>query len=122
MKKQLCSLLLVGLVLCLLPSQSLAKTSSELVKAHERNTISLELEFSKKNPNALQRVMSFLNWGPNGYATGFVVGDHLVMTAYHVVSGGLQDRRHDGTEIALMPGNNYSHSHCPFKWPGSQRS
>ena len=93
MKKQLCSLLLVGLVLCLLPSQSLAKTSSELVKAHERNTISLELEFTKRNPNALQRVISFLNWGANGYATGFVVGDHLVMTAYHVVSGDLDESK-----------------------------
>jgi S1-C subfamily serine protease len=27
--------------------------------------------------------------GPNAYATGFVVGDGLVMTAYHVVSGNL---------------------------------
>jgi S1-C subfamily serine protease len=71
----------------------LAKSSSELVKQHERNTISLELEFSKKNPNALQRVISFLNWGPNGYATGFLVGDHLVMTAYHVVSGDLDESK-----------------------------
>src|SRR5258705_8799414 len=84
MKKQLCSLILVGLVLCLLPSRSLGMTSSELVKQHARNTISLELEFTKRNPNALQRVITFLNWGANGYATGFVVGEHLVMTAYHV--------------------------------------
>lgn len=27
--------------------------------------------------------------GPNGYATGFLVGDGLVITAYHVVSGNL---------------------------------
>ena len=93
MKRQLCSLTLIALVLCLLASRGLAKTSSELVKEHERNTISLELEFAKKNPNALQRVISFLNWGPNGYATGFVVGDHLVMTAYHVVSGGLDESK-----------------------------
>src|SRR5205085_3574082 len=33
--------------------------------------------------------ISFLDWGPNGYATGFVVGDGLVMTAFHVVSGDL---------------------------------
>ena len=93
MKKQLCILVLVGLVLCSLASRSLGKDSSELVKQHERNTISLELEFTKKNPNALQRVISFLNWGANGYATGFVVGDHLVMTAYHVVSGGLDESK-----------------------------
>ena len=89
MKRQLCSLVFVALVLCLLASRGLGKSASELIKQHERNTISLELEFTKKNPNALQRVISFLNWGPNGYATGFVVGGHLVMTAYHVVSGDL---------------------------------
>jgi S1-C subfamily serine protease len=93
MKKQLCGLALVGLVPCLLASQSLGKTSSELIKQHERNTISLELEFTKRNPNALQRVITFLNWGANGYATGFVVGDHLVMTAYHVVSGDLDESK-----------------------------
>ena len=54
------------------------KNSSEIVKQRERNTISLELEITKKNSNALQRFMSFLNLGPNGYATGFMVGDHLV--------------------------------------------
>lgn len=93
MKRQFCSLVLVASVLCLLALPGLGKNSSEMIKQHERNTISLELEFSKKNPNALQRVMSFLNWGPNGYATGFVVGDHLVMTAYHVVSGGLDESK-----------------------------
>jgi S1-C subfamily serine protease len=69
------------------------KDSSEIIKRREQNTISLELEFTKKNPNAFQRVISFLNWGPNGYATGFLVGDHLVMTAYHVVSGDLDESK-----------------------------
>lgn len=93
MKRQLCSLVFVALTLCLLNTPGVAKDSSELVKKHERNTISLELEFAKKNPNALQRVISFLNWGPNGYATGFLVGNHLVMTAYHVVSGDLDESK-----------------------------
>jgi len=93
MKRQFCSLLFVALTSCLLSAPGLAKTSAELVKQNERNTVSLELEFTKKNPNALQRVISFLNWGPNGYATGFVVGDHLVMTAYHVVSGDLDESK-----------------------------
>src|SRR5260221_5704890 len=93
MKRQLCSPVLVALTLCLLAVQGSGKDSSELVKRHERNTISLDLEFAKKNPNALQRVISFLNWGPNGFATGFVVGDHLVMTAYHVVSGDLDESK-----------------------------
>ena len=93
MKRQLCTLVLVAVTLCLLVTQGLGKNSSEIIKQHERNTISLELEFTKKNPNALQRVISFLNWGPNGYATGFVVGEHLVMTAYHVVSGDLDESK-----------------------------
>ncbi len=93
MKRQLCSLVFAALTLCLIAVQGLGKDSSELVKRHERNTVSLDLEFAKKNPNALQRVISFLNWGPNGFATGFVVGDHLVMTAYHVVSGDLDESK-----------------------------
>ena len=93
MKRQLCSLALVAITVGLLATPGVARNSSELVKKHERNTISLELEFAKKNPNALQRVISFLNWGPNGYATGFLVGGHLVMTAYHVVSGDLDESK-----------------------------
>src|SRR5258706_5940129 len=45
--------------------------------------------FTKKRPSAMQRVFSFLDYGPNGFATGFVVGNGLVMTAYHAVSGNL---------------------------------
>lgn len=93
MKRQLCSLVLAALALCALVIPSFGKTSSEVIKQYERNTISLELEFTKKSPNALQRVMSFLNWGPNGYATGFLVGGRLVMTAYHVVSGDLDESK-----------------------------
>jgi S1-C subfamily serine protease len=63
--------------------------AADALRRQERYTVSLELEFSKKNPNALDRVITFLDWGANGYATGFVVGDGLVMTAYHVVSGEL---------------------------------
>jgi len=47
----------------------------------------------KKNRNAFQRAISLLNYGPNGYATGFLVGDRLAMTAYHVVSGELSDSK-----------------------------
>jgi S1-C subfamily serine protease len=93
MKRQLCSLVLVAVALCSVVTPCLGKKSSEVLKQYERNTISLELEFTKKNPNALQRVISFLNWGPNGYATGFLVGERLVMTAYHVVSGDLDESK-----------------------------
>jgi len=53
------------------------------------STVSLDLKFSKKRPNAIERIFSFLDYGPNGFATGFVVGNGLVMTAYHAVSGNL---------------------------------
>jgi S1-C subfamily serine protease len=93
MKRQFCRLALAALALCALITPSFGRKSSEVVKQYERNTISLELEFIKKNPNAIQRVISFLNWGPNGYATGFLVSGRLVITAYHVVSGDLDDSK-----------------------------
>jgi S1-C subfamily serine protease len=66
-----------------------AKDSSALLKQFERNSISLELEFSRKSPNGLERIISLLGPAPNAYATAFFVGDGLVITAYHVVSGDL---------------------------------
>ena len=89
MKRQVGTFLLVSVIVSILAQTSIAKEASAILKQHERNSISLELEFSKKNQNPLQRVISFLNWGPNGYATGFLVGGRLVLTAYHVVSGDL---------------------------------
>jgi S1-C subfamily serine protease len=97
MKRQLCSLMLVA--------PCLARNN---FKQQER-TISLELEFTKKSSNPLQRVISFLNWGPNAYATGFLVGGRLVMTAYHVVSGDLDESkkmalgfsRHDKLDVKV---------------------
>src|SRR5262245_47402132 len=85
--------MLAASVLVLFPTTGFARKSSEVVKQRERNTISLELEISKKSPTALQRMMSFLNWGPNGYATGFLVGDRLVITAYHVISGNIDESK-----------------------------
>ena len=93
MKRQLCGFGLIAVVLAMLVQTCIGKNAAEILKQESRNTISLELEFSKKNPNPLQRFVSFLNWGPNGYATGFLVGNHLVMTAYHVVSGELDEAK-----------------------------
>src|SRR5260370_29883729 len=89
MKRQVGTFLLVTVIGVIFAQTSIAKEASAILKQHERNSISLELEFSKKNQNPLQRVISFLNCGPNGYATGFLVGGRLVLTAYHVVSGDL---------------------------------
>jgi S1-C subfamily serine protease len=93
MKTRLCVALLLAHAIVLSVTPCFGKNSSEMVKQRERNTISLELEITKKNSNALQRMMSFMNLGPNGYATGFLVGDHLVMTAYHVVSANIGDSK-----------------------------
>jgi S1-C subfamily serine protease len=66
------------------------KGSARVLKQQERYTLSLELEFTKKEQNPLEHAISVLfDVGPNGYATGFLVGNGLVMTAYHVISGNL---------------------------------
>jgi S1-C subfamily serine protease len=88
MAKKFGSLVLVAIVLSMLTPQCIAKdTTAQILKQQERYTLSLELEFGRKDSNGMPRVFSFLNVGTNGYATGFLVGDGLVMTAYHVVSG-----------------------------------
>jgi len=66
------------------------KNKNKVLKQQERYTLSLELEFTKKEQNPLEHAISVLfDVGPNGYATGFLVGNGLVMTAYHVISGNL---------------------------------
>ncbi|MFN2532755.1 MAG: serine protease [Pyrinomonadaceae bacterium] len=70
------------------------RASRDRLKQQERYTLSLELEFSKKEQNAIEHAISILfDVGPNGYATGFVVGERLVMTAYHVISGKLSNTK-----------------------------
>ena len=96
MKSKLCSLTcMAALVIVLLAPVSAAdKGSSTILKQQERYTLSLELEFSKKQQNPLEQAISVLfDVGPNGYATGFLVGDGLVMTAYHVISGNLSSTK-----------------------------
>ena len=90
MKSKLCSLTCIAVFLLLTPVCLADKNRSKMLKQQERYTLSLELEFSKKQQNPLEQAISVLfDVGPNGYATGFLVGDGLVMTAYHVISGNL---------------------------------
>ena len=90
MKKLLLAVATSALAILLLTPQCRAdKTSAPIAKPDDDATVSLDLKFMKKKPNAMQRVFSFLDYGPNGFATGFVVGNGLVMTAYHAVSGNL---------------------------------
>jgi len=88
------SLVFIAVVISMLAPTCLAQdTGDKVLKQQGPYTLSLELEFTRKNQNPLQRAISFLDWGTNGYATGFVVGDGLAMTAYHVVSGELSDSK-----------------------------
>ncbi|HEX7774784.1 MAG TPA: serine protease [Pyrinomonadaceae bacterium] len=92
MKSKLCSLTCMAAILLLAPVcvADSNKSQSRLLKQQERYTLSLELEFTKKEQNPLEQAISVLfDVGPNGYATGFLVGNNLVMTAYHVISGNL---------------------------------
>ena len=54
-----------------------------------------------------------------GCGAEHAVGEEAGVQTGYVVSGGLQDRHHDRAQIALMPGDEYSHPHCPFtsRWP-----
>ena len=89
MKRKFWSLAFVAvLVLTLVPNCAADDPSAMLMK-QDGYTVSVELKFSRKSPNPLQRVISLLEYGINGYATGFLVGDGLMMTAHHVVSGDL---------------------------------
>ena len=95
MKRKLCSVTCMALVTLLLaPICSAETNTAKLLKQQERLIVSLELEFSKKDRNALEHAISVLfDVGPNGYATGFLVGNGLVMTAYHVISGNLSNTK-----------------------------
>lgn len=89
MKSKFCSLAVALLVVSLLSPNGSADDAATRMTKQEGHTVSLELKFTKKQKNSLENALSFLDYGPNGYATGFLVGDGLVMTAYHVVSGEL---------------------------------
>jgi S1-C subfamily serine protease len=95
MQSKLASLTCLALVSLLLTPICLAdSTSTKILKQQERYTLSLELEFTKKEQNPLEHAISVLfDVGPNGYATGFLVGNGLVMTAYHVISGNLSNTK-----------------------------
>jgi len=95
MKRKLLSLTAMALVTLLLTPICLADSAtSRILKQQERYTLSLELEFTKKEQNSLEHAISVLfDVGPNGYATGFLVGNGLVMTAYHVISGNLSNTK-----------------------------
>jgi len=97
MKRGICLLVLFVLTApALAPAGTAAEDPLASVLKQGGYTVSLDLRVRKKKRDSLERVVGDLlgDNGPNAYATGFVVGDGLVMTAYHVVSGGLSaDKR-----------------------------
>lgn len=89
MKSKMRRLAQVMAFVSLLAPTCVAEAPASLMRKQEVYTVSLDLKFSRKEQNSLQRFFSMLDSGPNGFATGFRVGDGLVMTAYHVISGNL---------------------------------
>jgi S1-C subfamily serine protease len=92
MKRKVLCVGISVLAIFLLAPQTRAHKAA-LAGKPDDSTVSLDLKFTKKRPNAMERIFSFLDYGPNGFATGFVVGNGLVMTAYHAVSGKLSDSK-----------------------------
>jgi hypothetical protein len=103
MKKLLLGVATSVMAILLLTSPCRADKTSAIKTKPEDHTVSLDLRFTKKKANALQRVFSFLDYGPNGFATGFVVGNGLVMTAYHAVSGNLTISKK--VQLGFAPGD-----------------
>ena len=89
MQRMICRFALTLIVVSALTPKCAADDPSAAMLKRDGYTVSLDLKFGKKNQNALRSVISLLDYGPNAYATGFRVGDDLVMTAYHAVSGDL---------------------------------
>ena len=89
MKRMLCAFALALAAAPLLAPPAAADDPLAAVLKREGYTVSLDLRFERKRQNSLQQLISSLGQEVNGHATGFVVGDRLVMTAYHAVSGNL---------------------------------
>lgn len=83
-------------MLCALESMSASPNiPAILLKQKGRQTVTLALEFSKKNKTFAQRAFTPGGSTPNAYASGFFVGERLVMTSFHVVSGDLSQTRRE---------------------------
>jgi S1-C subfamily serine protease len=95
MKKEICALVIFVIAAPLFtPARAADDHAADPLAAvlkREGYTVSLDLRVRKKKRDSLQQFLELLDGEspPNAYATGFVVGEGLVMTAYHAVSGGL---------------------------------
>lgn len=91
MKEKIRSLATIAVVVCSLPLVCTSQHASpNIIKQHERNSVSIALTFANKNRNSVRRALSLIGGiDLNASATGFLVGNGLVITSYHVVSGKL---------------------------------
>ena len=95
MKKELCLLVLLVFAAPLFaPARAADAPATDPLAAalkREAYTVSLDLKVRKTRRNSLKNFFDALDGvePPNAYATGFVVGDGLVITSYHAVSGDL---------------------------------
>jgi S1-C subfamily serine protease len=91
MKEKIRSVIFIAVAFSILPLECPSqRTPTNVIKQRERNSVSIGLKFMKKQRNTLQRALAFVSGtDPNAYASGFLVGDGLVITSYHVVSGKL---------------------------------
>src|SRR5262245_50312118 len=79
-------------VLVVAPDSTAEDSLARARRLNEPRTLTVSLEFNRKDRSALVRAMDALViFGANAHATGFIVEDGLAMTAYHVVSGKLSD-------------------------------
>lgn len=110
MNNRMLSIALVLALFIVIAPDCSGQNFEQIFKQQDRYTLPLELQFTRKNQKPLQRAVAFLlDSGPNGFATGFIVGDGLVMTAYHVVSGELSESkkvvlgfsRHDALDVKV---------------------
>src|SRR5215203_2158670 len=81
MKRMLYGLAFALLAAGLFAPATAADDPLAAVIKQDGNTVSLDLRFDKKRQSTVQHVLSFLDYGANGYATGFVVGERLVLIA-----------------------------------------
>jgi len=102
MKRKFLSVAISVVAIFLLAPRTRADKPTIVAKPDD-STVSLDLKFTKKKPKAMERIFSFLDYGPNGFATGFVVGNGLVMTAHHAVSGKLSASKK--VQLGFAPGD-----------------
>lgn len=84
----------LALLLILRIDSTAQDTLAGVAKQRKASTTTIALKITRKDQNVMMRALSSLiPIDPNAHATGFFVGEGLVMTSYHVVSGKLSPHK-----------------------------